>query len=180
MLKSLIAAIILVPLAELYLLVLLGRHFGLGPTLAWLVLSGLLGALLARRQGQRVMTGWRASLARGEVPEEGLLGSALVLLGGALLIAPGILTDAVGLLLLLPPTRRLVARRLRRSLERQMRAGAVRVTSFHVGGPFPGGPFGVEEPRPSGDEPSPFPGSPRRRIPGEVDAEFTSDEDPRG
>ncbi|MFY0580094.1 FxsA family protein [Cystobacter fuscus] len=75
------------------------------------------------------------------MPEEGLLGGVLVLAGGLLLVIPGVVSDVLGLLLLLPPTRRIVARWVRRGVERRMASGSIRVTTFSTG-PFPGGPFG--------------------------------------
>ncbi len=128
------------------------------------------------------MRSWRESMARGQVPEDGIVSGALVLVGGALLVAPGVFTDVVGLLLLIPFTRRFVAARLRRSLERKVRDGSVRVTGVGFGGfgGFQGtrgeGPFGGPFAGGTFDE---GPGSPSRSRQGrpqaEVDAEFTED-----
>nr|WP_225937185.1 FxsA family protein [Myxococcus sp. RHSTA-1-4] len=182
-------AFTVVPFIELYLLLAIGRQVGLWPTLAMVLVTGVVGASLARREGGRVLRSWRESMARGQVPEEGILSGALVLVGGALLVAPGVFTDVVGLLLLIPPTRRFVATRLRRALERRVRDGSVRVTTFgsggfggfytsRGGGPFPGGPF-------AGGSSGTFdegPGAPSRSRRGdartEEDAEF-SEEPPR-
>ncbi|WP_164021231.1 FxsA family protein [Pyxidicoccus trucidator] len=180
MFKYLLLAFTVVPFIELYLLLAIGREVGFMPTLAMVLLTGLVGASLARREGARVMRSWRESMARGQVPEDGILSGALVLVGGALLVAPGVFTDVVGLLLLIPPTRRFVAARLRRSLERKVREGSVRVTTVGFGGfggfqgtrgdgPF-GGPF-------AGGTFDAGPGTPSRegRTQAEVDAEFTED-----
>jgi len=179
--KYLLFAFTVVPFIELYLLLAIGRQVGLVPTLAMVLVTGLVGASLARREGARVMRSWRESMARGQVPEDGILSGALVLVGGALLVAPGVFTDVVGLLLLLPPTRRFVAARLRRSLERKVRDGSMRVTTVGFGG-FQGtggqGPFAGSGPFAGGtfDE---GPGAPSRsrqgRTQAEVDAEFTED-----
>ncbi|MBJ6764774.1 FxsA family protein [Myxococcaceae bacterium JPH2] len=180
MTRFLIAAFILVPVLELYLLVVIGRQIGLVPMLLLLVSSALVGGVVARWKARQVFDGWREAVSRGRMPEEGLLSGALVLLGGALLIAPGILTDIAGALLMLPPVRRLVSKRARRSLERHIRDGSLRVTQVRVGMPTD---F-------EGDAPTPFPGerpmsfprseSGRRGTSGEVDAEFTTDAEPRG
>ncbi|MCP3140150.1 FxsA family protein [Pyxidicoccus xibeiensis] len=178
MFKYLLLAFTVVPFIELYLLLAIGRQVGLVPTLAMVLVTGLVGASLARREGGRVVKSWRESMARGQVPEEGILSGALVLVGGALLVAPGVFTDVVGLLLLIPPTRRFVAARLKRMLERKVRDGSVRVTTVGFGGfggfqdtrggPFAGGVFQ------DGAGPAP---RPRQEGPvqGEVDAEFTED-----
>jgi UPF0716 protein FxsA len=164
---------VLLPFVELYLLSLIAREVGIAPMLALVLISGVIGTSLARREGLRVLRRWQESIAQRRVPEEGLLGAVLVFVGGLLLVLPGVLSDVLGLLLLLPPTRRVVARWVRRGVERRMASGSLRVTTFSTG-PFPGGPFGpppVEEPFPPG------PTRPRieRGAGPEVDAEFIED-----
>ncbi len=158
-----------VPFIELYLLLTMGRNVGLVPTLAFVVGTGLLGAFLARREGTRVLRDWQVSMAQGRIPEDGILSGALILVGGALLVAPGVLTDLTGMLLLIPPTRRFIAARIRRVLERRRKAGTFRVSTFGMGG------FGVEDSAPR-EGARGWPSSvSSRRQPGEVDAEFTED-----
>jgi UPF0716 protein FxsA len=173
--KLLFLALFLLPFVDLYVLLRIGRVAGFWPTLGLVLLTGLVGALLAREEGVRVLRRWQESMARGLMPEEGLLSGLLVLVGGVLLVLPGVLTDAVGLFLLFPPTRRLVAGWLRRRLKRSMADGTLRVTTFQSG-PFPGGPFG---PTP-GDKPfTQESSSPRieRGTAEETDAEFTEEDD---
>ena len=151
MFRLLLIAFIVLPILELYLLLAIGRQIGPLPTLAWVLVSGMVGASLSRRESRRVWRQSREAMARGQVPEEGILSGVLVLAGGVLLIIPGVITDVMGLLLLLPPVRRLISARVRRTLERKVRDGSMHVTSFgggafgggfhtSVGGPFPGGP----------------------------------------
>jgi UPF0716 protein FxsA len=167
--KYLFLAFIVVPCVELYLLVGIGRELGLAPVLGYLLVMALLGSSLAKREGRRVMRSWQAASAQGRLPEEGIMSGALVLAGGLLLIIPGVITDVVGLFLLIPPTRRWVAGRLRRALERRMQAGTVRVTSSSWGGVYE-----VRSTQESVERPAP----PERQLSGEVDAEFT-EEGPR-
>jgi UPF0716 protein FxsA len=168
--KYLFLAFVVVPLLDLYLLLALGREVGLWPTVGMVLAAGLVGSLLARREGVRVLRRWQESLARGRMPEEGLLSGVLILVGGVLLVWPGVLTDVAGLFLLLPPTRRLVAALVRRRLERRMAAGTLRVTTFRTG-PFPGDPFGP----PAREEP--FGSLPSlRRIDGEPGGELDAGE----
>jgi UPF0716 protein FxsA len=115
---KLFLAFTLVPIVDLWLLLRIGGRLGLVPTVALVVGTGLLGAWLARREGARVLQGWRRAMADGRLPEEGVLSGALVLAGGVLLVTPGVLTDVAGLALLLPPTRRVAADGLRRWLRR--------------------------------------------------------------
>jgi UPF0716 protein FxsA len=144
----LLLAIVLLPLLDLYLLVQLGQRLGFLPVLALALAAGVIGSALARAEGFRVFGQWRASLGRGQVPEEGLLSGVLVLAGGVLLVLPGFITDVLGLLLVLPPTRRWLARLLRRRLERSIRAGRIQVISMNgpvrygPGSRFPTGPDG--------------------------------------
>ena len=94
-----------IPLLELYVLSVVGGRIGLLNTLGLVVATGLLGAVVMRRQGAQVWRSARAKMARGEIPAEELLGGMLVLVGGALMITPGIITDVVGFLLMAPPVR---------------------------------------------------------------------------
>lgn len=123
-------AFVLLPLLELFLLIRVGRVIGPWYTLLFVVVVGALGAVIARTQGRRVIEEWRASLREGRVPEDGVLGGILMLLGAVLLITPGILTDVVGLLLLLPWTRRYLSIRLRAALERQLLSGTVQLHTY--------------------------------------------------
>ncbi len=166
--------LLLLPFVELYLLALIARGVGVVPMLALVLVSGVLGSALARREGVRVLRQWQEAVSQRRVPEEGLLSGVLVFAGGVLLVLPGVLSDVMGLLLLLPPTRRVVARWMRRSVERRIASGSLRVTTFSGGPPFAGGPFG---PPVQGPLPPAAPPRPRiERGPGpEVDAEFTEE-----
>jgi UPF0716 protein FxsA len=119
-----------VPLIELYLLLVVGRFIGLGPTVALVLVTGMLGAWLAKAEGMRVIRRWQQSLARGAVPEEGVLDGVLVLVGGVLLVTPGVLTDVLGLALLFPPSRKALGAAVRKTLERRIERGDVHVVSF--------------------------------------------------
>jgi UPF0716 protein FxsA len=132
-----------VPLVDLWVLLQIGRALGFWSTVALVVATGLVGAWLAKAEGLRVLRDWQRALAEGRLPDEGVLSGALVLAGGILLVTPGVLTDALGLLLLVPPTRRVAAAGLRRWLRRQIDAGRIHVVSRGgFGGPRPG----IDEP----------------------------------
>jgi UPF0716 protein FxsA len=125
----------ILPILDLWLLLRIGGAIGFWPAVALVIGTGLAGAWLARAEGFRVLRSWQTSLAAGRAPEEGVLSGVLVLVGAALLVTPGVITDALGLALLFPPTRRIVAAALRRRLAAQVAAGHVRVMRF--GGPPP-------------------------------------------
>jgi len=109
-----------VPLAELYLILKVGDTIGIGWTVLLLVADSLLGSWLLRSQGRAVWRRFNEILAQGRVPHREVVDGVLVIFGGAFLITPGFLTDIVGLMLLLPPTRAIV----RRMLVRRMGRGA--------------------------------------------------------
>ncbi len=102
-----------VPLLELYLLAAVEDRIGLGPTLLLVVATGLLGASAVRRQGARAWRAIQLAVAEGRVPDAEIAHGVLILVGGVLLITPGILTDAVGLLLMVPVVRELIRLRFR-------------------------------------------------------------------
>jgi UPF0716 protein FxsA len=128
---------------DLYLLLKLGDRIGFVATVVLVVLTGILGAALARSEGTRVLRAWQRSLAAGTVPADGVVSGALVLLGGALLISPGVLTDVLGIVLLVPYTRRLVARLVSAAIKRGIERGSIRVVQSRAGSaePFTGRPF---------------------------------------
>lgn len=112
-----------VPLLELSLLLLIGRHLGVAATILLVLGTGVLGAWLARSEGLRALYRVREEMAGGRLPAEALLDGLLILVAGAVLLTPGLLTDLAGFALLLPAGRRVVRRalaeRLRRALERR-------------------------------------------------------------
>ena len=99
-----------VPLVELFLLVKLGTVVGVGPTIALVNFTGVLGAWLARQQGLGVLRRLRVELAAGRMPAGALIDGLLILVAGAVLLTPGLLTDALGFVLLVPPSRAVVRR----------------------------------------------------------------------
>jgi len=115
---------ILVPLCDALLLAKIGVLIGWMTPLALVVVTGVVGAWLFRLEGGRAWEQWQGALAEGRLPEQGVLGGVLLLLGGALLVTPGVITDVVGLLLLLPPSRALAVRALRPWLQARIAVGA--------------------------------------------------------
>ncbi|MCH2113481.1 MAG: FxsA family protein [Pirellulales bacterium] len=105
MLLPLLLLFTLVPLLELWLLIRLSGVFGLLTTISVVLLTGMVGAALARWQGWQAMHRIRSQMNQGIMPAQALGDGALILVAGVLLITPGVLTDVVGLALLLPPVR---------------------------------------------------------------------------
>jgi len=115
-LPALMLAFIAVPLVELAILIKIGQYLGVMGTLGVVVLTGLLGSVLAASQGSRALRQIREDMMAGRMPAQSILDGALVLAAGLLLLTPGLLTDSVGFFLLLPPGRRLLRRLLTRRL----------------------------------------------------------------
>lgn len=113
---ALVVAFIVVPLVELGIIVRVGGLIGLAPTILLLLLVSMVGAWLVRREGTRAWRRFTVALRTGRVPADEVLEGAMVLFGGALLLTPGFATDTVGLLLMIPPVRALVATTLKRQL----------------------------------------------------------------
>ncbi len=119
MLGWLAAAFILVPLAELYILLRIGEAAGFLPTVGIIVFTGVLGAWLARHEGLRTARAIREELDAGHMPADRLMDAALILAAGILLLTPGILTDVTGFLLLAPPVRGVLRRWVKEALRKR-------------------------------------------------------------
>ena len=101
----LVLLFIILPVAEIYVIIKVGEAIGVLPTVALLILDGFLGAFLLRHQGRAVWRRFNEALAAGKVPAREVFDGAMVIVGGAFLLAPGFITDVIGLLLLIPPSR---------------------------------------------------------------------------
>jgi UPF0716 protein FxsA len=123
-LLALIALFIVVPLAELYVILKVGDAIGVAWTILLLAADSVLGSVLLRSQGRTVWARFNTALAQGRMPHREVTDGVLVIFGGAFLITPGFLTDIVGLILLLPPTRAVVRRVLVRRLGQRVRVRA--------------------------------------------------------
>jgi UPF0716 protein FxsA len=130
MLGRLLLLFTVVPLLELYLLIEVGSRLGAGITVVLIALTGGVGALLARMQGFKVLVRIRERLAQGRLPADELLSGGLVLAGGLLLVTPGLLTDAVGLALLLPFVRVRVVEWVKDFLRRKIEEGSIQVVAW--------------------------------------------------
>jgi UPF0716 protein FxsA len=119
----LIGLFIALPLAELYVILKVGDAIGAVWTILLLAADSVLGSLLLRAQGRSVWRRFNTALAEGKMPHREVIDGVLVIFGGAFLITPGFITDIVGLLLLLPPTRALIRSQVVRRLGRRVAIG---------------------------------------------------------
>lgn len=114
---KLFLAFTLVPFIEIYLLIKIGAQVGAFNTILIVILTGLLGASLARLEGIKTMTKVRDSLNRGDLPAEEMLDAMLIFAAGVVLLTPGFITDLSGLALLVPKTRYWLKRWLRKKFD---------------------------------------------------------------
>lgn len=105
MLLKLFLAFTLFPFLEIFLLMEIGSRIGIVNTLLLLILTGFLGAWLARLQGLQAMSRVQSSLSKGIMPREDLMDALLIFIAGVVLLTPGFITDMAGLLILFPRTR---------------------------------------------------------------------------
>jgi UPF0716 protein FxsA len=101
--------VLIVPFAEIYLLLGVGSIIGAFPTILLVVFTAVLGTWLLRQQGFATFRRFQESLARGEIPAYEMIEGPLILVGGALLLTPGFITDILGLACLIPSTRKKIA-----------------------------------------------------------------------
>jgi UPF0716 protein FxsA len=137
----------LVTVVEMFLLLKLAQYTSWWVTAATVILPGILGAWLAKREGAKAIREVGAALSLQREPTGAILDGALVLVAAAFLITPGVLTDLTGLLLLVPPVRRFVRERvrvrLRRAVDRKLAEGSFRVMDFRNVGNMGGSDYDV-------------------------------------
>ena len=107
----------LIPFVEIYLLIKIGSHLGAFNTVVIVIITGLLGAYLAKMEGLQTMIRLREALMRGETPAGQIFDALLILIAGIVLITPGFLTDIAGILILIPQTRLILKKWLRKKCD---------------------------------------------------------------
>ncbi|RYD05383.1 hypothetical protein N752_08550 [Desulforamulus aquiferis] len=105
MFKRILALLLIVPVIEMLILIESGRRFGFWPTLGFIVVMGIIGIVLIRSQGFVVINNIKLELAHGQIPTSSVLEGMIIIASGLLLLTPGLLTDFIGLTLLIPPVR---------------------------------------------------------------------------
>lgn len=131
MLRILVLLIIVVPVIEIWGLTTASHWIGWIPTLAICILTGFVGAWLAKRQGLKVLMDVQRQLERGQLPGDALLDGMSILAGGIFLLTPGFFTDVIGFILLLPWSRRIVKVFIRNWLRKKMDSGNLHINNFN-------------------------------------------------
>jgi UPF0716 protein FxsA len=123
MFRILLAFIIIIPAMEIGLLLLSGKTIGVWPTIALIILTGVLGAWLAKKEGAQALKLAQIQVQNGEIPNEVILDGLCILVGGVVLLTPGFITDAAGFFLLIPTTRTIAKAGLRKLISRMIQNG---------------------------------------------------------
>ncbi|MDQ0220081.1 membrane protein FxsA [Peribacillus cavernae] len=106
--RYLLLLLIVIPAVEIAVLLLSGRTIGVWPTLLLIISTGLIGAFLAKQQGLETLRKAQEQMRYGQLPGDALLDGICILIGGTFLLTPGFVSDLIGLVLLLPPTRKII------------------------------------------------------------------------
>jgi UPF0716 protein FxsA len=126
-LSYLLALFIGLPIIELALLIQVHGRVGFVPTLLLVLLTGVAGAALVRRQGLAILLQIQREVSAGNIPAPQMMDGVMILVAGALLVTPGLITDTVGFLLLVPYIRTLIRSWLKRRLEERIQSGYIQV-----------------------------------------------------
>ncbi|HET7722183.1 MAG TPA: FxsA family protein [Acidimicrobiales bacterium] len=128
MVGVLVLLFLVVPLAELYVIIQVGQALGALNTIALLIIISAIGAWLVKREGMSVWKRFQRQIEAGAVPGKEIADGVMILFAGALLMSPGFLTDLLGIALLLPPVRAVIRGVLMKQAAK--RAGVIRVQRF--------------------------------------------------
>jgi UPF0716 protein FxsA len=119
-----------IPIVELYILIRIGQVIGALPTIAIVLVTGIVGAGLARQQGYRVWYEIQAQMQQGIFPADRLIDGLLLVVAGAVLITPGVLTDVLGFAILIPFTRAPIRQWVKARLSSMMDRGTIHYREF--------------------------------------------------
>ena len=120
----------LLPMTELVLLIKIGRHIGLLNAILIVIATGVFGASLARWQGLTVIKEVQSQLSVGIMPKEEILDGIIILAGGLLLLTPGLITDFIGLVAIIPITRKWIKYLVKKKLAQMIDEGRFQINRF--------------------------------------------------
>lgn len=141
----LVLLLVVMPLIELFVLIRIGRTIGAGWTIVALIAAAIVGAWVVKREGARAWTAFTTALSEGKMPARELADGVLILAGGLMMMAPGVVSDVIGLLLVLPFTRPVFRPAVMALVGKRLHA------IDPLGGMSPGAPFGFGPGAPSTD-----------------------------
>ena len=133
MFPILLLLFIAVPIIEIGLFIQVGGFLGLWPTIALVLITAFVGASLVRSQGLQTLMSVQSRLQQGEMPAQQILEGVMLAVAGVLLLTPGFMTDALGMLVLLPAPRAIIAKKL---MTKMVVSGSGFQGGFSQGGGF--------------------------------------------
>ena len=141
MFPILLLLFIFVPIIEIGLFIQVGGFLGFWPTIALVLITAFVGASLVRSQGIQTLMSVQGRLQQGEMPAQQILEGVMLAVAGVLLLTPGFMTDALGMLVLLPAPRAMIAKKMMEKMVVSNMSGG-----FHAGGQagFGQSPFGQD------------------------------------
>lgn len=125
--RYLFLLIIIIPAADIGLLLFFGKLIGVWPTLFLILFTGVVGSYLAKKEGIQTIRKAQEQLRNGQIPGEAVLDGICILVGATLLITPGFITDILGFLMLFPPTRKLFKFFMKNSFRRWINKGQIKI-----------------------------------------------------
>ncbi|MGR5288190.1 FxsA family protein [Vibrio maritimus] len=140
MFPILLLLFIFVPIIEIGLFIQVGGFLGLWPTIGLVLLTAVVGASLVRSQGLQTLMSVQSKLQQGEMPAQQIVEGVMLAVSGVLLLTPGFMTDAMGMLVLLPAPRAAIAKYLMSKVVVKSVSGGFHQGGFHQGD-FQQGPF---------------------------------------
>ncbi len=125
--RKIVLLLILLPILDLYILIKASQTMGFGITVVLIILTGIAGYYLAKTEGKLVIRNINNAMSQGNIPGNEILTGFSILIGGFLLLLPGIVTDIVGITMVLPGTRNFYKEYIRRKIERMINKGYTRI-----------------------------------------------------
>ncbi|GHI01627.1 FxsA family protein [Neobacillus kokaensis] len=125
--RYLFLLIVIIPAAEIAVLLLSGKTIGVWPTLLIILATGVIGAYLAKREGLQTIRRAQEQLRHGQIPGSAVLDGLCILVGGILLLTPGFITDITGFLMLFPPTRKAFKLLMLNSIRKRIERGNIKI-----------------------------------------------------
>jgi UPF0716 protein FxsA len=119
-----------IPLIELGILIKIGTVIGTLNTITLVILTAAIGAYMVRMEGIGVLSRIQQNMQEGQFPAEELINGAMVLAAGALLLTPGVCTDVIGFLMVIPVSRNVIKRLIKRYIEKKISSGNVHIDRF--------------------------------------------------
>lgn len=168
-LGRILALFLIMPVVELGLLMQVDKLIGFWPTIGIILCTGLLGGFLAKREGLSVWQNLNRRMGQGDLPGKEVLDGVIILCAGALLITPGVLTDVVGFMGLIPPSRALIRKLVMKRIKKAMQRGSITAVGFDAwsgeGSVYGMGPDDRRDPSEMNGEEDPRWGGERRDVP---------------